>query len=231
MSEHQVSEIDVDPGELRSLLRKTVAEVGVSVNERSIEQMTVHFAMLLKWNRKINLTSLIRVEEIATRHFGESLYLHKVCKELDAQRDGMLVDVGSGAGFPGLPLKAAQPDLATVLLESNKKKATFLKEVVRSAGLEKIDVRALRLDEALAGGNATKDCLRERASIVTMRAVAVSSGILSDLRKLLRPSGRLALFLGEQDAMAVKKLPFFEWETPKQIPHSKRRAIMIGKAS
>lgn len=229
MSESEVIDSSVDRATLRSLLRKTAGEFGVAVGERGIEQMAAHFALLLKWNRKINLTSLTRPEEIAARHFGESMYLSKVWSELGAPVEGLLVDVGSGAGFPGLPLKAVWPDLATVVLEPNQKKATFLKEVVRSAGIQGVDVWALRLDKALAVGNPAEKNLRSRASIVTMRGVALSAELAADLRKLLRPSGMLAIFLGEQNAAATQKLPGFEWNSPVAIPHSERRVIVIGK--
>ncbi len=229
MSESEVIDSKMDVATLRALLQKTAAEFGVAVGERGIEQMAAHFALLLKWNRKINLTSLTQPEEIAARHFGESLYLSKIWSELGAPQDGLLVDAGSGAGFPGLPLKAVWPGLATVLLEPNQKKATFLKEVVRSAGVEGVDVRALRLDEALASGNAAEKCLRGRASIVTVRAVAVSAALMADLRKLLRPGGMLALFLGLQDAAAAQTHLGFEWRSPVAIPHSERRVIVIGK--
>jgi 16S rRNA (guanine527-N7)-methyltransferase len=229
MSEREVREGEVDPETLRSLLRNTAAEFGVAVCERGIEQMGAHFALLLKWSRKINLTSLTRPEEIAVRHFGESLFLNKVLTKLGAPEDGLLVDVGSGAGFPGLPLKVVWPALFTVLLEPNQKKATFLKEVVRSAGIDGVEVRASRLDESLATDNAARKILRGRASIVTMRAVAVSAELTADLRKLLRPGGLLALFLGEEDAVTARTFPGFEWNAPVAIPHSERRVIVIGK--
>lgn len=229
MSAREAIENKVDSATLRSLLRKTTAELGVDVGERGIEQMAAHFALLLKWNRKINLTSLTRPEEIAARHFGESLYLSKIWNERNGSEDGLLVDVGSGAGFPGLPLKAIWPDLAAVLIEPNQKKATFLKEVVRSAGIEGVEVRALRLEEALASETGSKNCLRDRASIVTLRAVAVSATLLADLRNLLRPGGMLALFLGVQDAASAQTHLGFEWSSPVAIPHSERRVILIGK--
>ena len=231
MSGRELKEDAIDSAKLQSLLRNTVAEFGVTVGERGIEQMAAHFALLLKWNRKMNLTSLTRPKEIAARHFGESLYLSKVCSELGVLPEGVLVDVGSGAGFPGLPLKAVWPTLATVLLEPNQKKAIFLKEVVRNACFAGIAIRALRLDEAVAGSSADEPRLGSRASIATMRAVAVSPESLADLRKLLRPAGTLALFLGGEDALAVKKFPGFEWNTPIAIPHSVRRVIVLGRVS
>jgi 16S rRNA (guanine527-N7)-methyltransferase len=229
MIEHEAIDNKVDPATLRALLRNSAAEFGVAVRGRGIEQMAKHFALLLQWNRKINLTSLTRPEEIAARHFGESLYLSKVLSEINPTQDGLLIDVGSGAGFPGLPLKVVWPALATALLEPNQKKATFLKEVVRRTGVEGVDVHALRLGEALASRKDSGKELCGRASIVTVRAVAMSTKLLEDIRKLLRPSGLLALFLGLQDAAAVQQLRGFEWNPPVSIPHSERRVIVIGR--
>lgn len=219
----------IDRWQLRSLLRKTAAEFGVSVGEQGSEQMAIHFALLLKWSLKISLTSLTRPEEIAARHFGESLFLVKLCNEPGDAENGLMVDVGSGAGFPGLPLKVVWPEITTVLLEPNQKKATFLKEVVRSAGIARADIYALRLEEALASGNPAARILCGQASLVTMRAVGVTTPMLDYLRKLLQPGGRLALFLGDDHAQLVQKHGGFEWASATSIPFSERRVILIGR--
>ncbi len=184
-------------------------------------QLAIHFSVLVHWNRRINLTAVRRSEEIAVRHFGESLFLVKLLRPTT----GLLVDVGSGAGFPGLPVKIACPAIKAVLLEPTRKKAVFLKEVIRHCGLDGIEARAERLEEAAKGG------LVGRASLVTLRAVALTPDLLSDLKKLLAPEGRLALFLGEQDALALKAYDDLHWESPVPIPHSERRVVLIGRCA
>lgn len=183
-----------------------------------MEQLATHFALLLKWNQKINLTSIRKPEEIATRHFEESLFLTKLLPE----PDGLLVDVGSGAGFPGLPLKIVWPGVETVLLEPNHKKATFLKEVIRSCGFRGIEVRAERLEAAVRGD------LAGRGALTTMRAVAPTAAVLTNLARLLAPAGRVALFVGEAAVTALEARPEFVWQRPEPIPHSVRRVILMG---
>ncbi len=202
------------------LLREVALGLELDLSDRQIDQLTTHFALLVRWNQRMNLTALRRHEQIATRHFEESLFLTK----LFPQATGLIVDVGSGAGFPGLPLKVAHSAMPIVLLEPNKKKAAFLKEVVRSCALEGAEVRAERLSETARGS------LAARASLVTMRAVAATADVLDDLGRLLQSDGQIALFVGEKDAAKLAKVPGFHWEEPVAIPHSERRVILVGQA-
>ncbi len=201
------------------MLRAVALGLELDLSDRQIEQLTTHFALLVRWNQRMNLTSLRRHEQIATRHFEESLFLAKLLP----QATGLIVDVGSGAGFPGLPLKVVHSAMPIVLLEPNKKKTAFLKEVVRSCTLEGAEVRAERLSETARGS------LAGRASLVTMRAVAATADVLDDLGRLLQKGGQIALFVGESDAAKLAKAPGFDWEEPVAIPHSERRVILTGR--
>jgi 16S rRNA (guanine527-N7)-methyltransferase len=205
---------------LEGLLRAVASGLALELSSRQIEQLATHFALLLRWNEKINLTSVRKPEEIATRHFEESLFL----ATLLPPPAGLLVDIGSGAGFPGLPLKIVWPSAKTVLLEPNNKKATFLKEVIRACGLKEITVRTERLEQAMA------EDLAGQASLVTMRAVAATPELLRDVRSLLMPGGRAALFVSDRDAAELAKHPAFQWEPPAAIPHSDRRVILLGRS-
>ena len=206
------------PDSLADLLRGVVSGLELSLSSEQLWQLTTHFSLLLKWNEKINLTSIRKPEEIAKRHFEESLYLTKLLP----QPGGLLVDVGSGAGFPGLPLKIVWPGVEMVLLEPNHKKATFLKEVIRSCGLGGIEVRAERLEDLPATQ------LAGRAALATMRAVAPTAAVLANLSRLLASGGRLALFVGEAALTALAARPGFAWQRPEPIPHSLRRVILTG---
>jgi len=203
---------------LRPLLEQAASELGLSLSSEQLRQLTTHFSLLLKWNQKINLTSIRKPEEIATRHFEESLFLTKLLP----QPNGLLMDVGSGAGFPGLPLKIVWPGVETVLLEPNQKKATFLKEAIRSCGLGGIEVRAERLEDAVGTQ------LAGRAHLVMMRAVAPTAAVLTNLSRLLAPGGRIALFVGEASVTTLAARPEFDWNRPDPIPHSVRRVILTG---
>ena len=205
--------------ELQHLLEIVVGDLSLTVSPSQLQQLTTHFSLLLKWNAKINLTSIRDPQEIATRHFEESLFLTK----LVPRPLGTMVDIGSGAGFPGLPLKIAWPGVATVLLEPNQKKTTFLKEVVRSCDLKGVDVRAERL-ESVAQGE-----LAGRASLVTMRAVAPTRRALGDAVKLLSPGGHLALYTSAEEAQPLPAPGHFQWRQRAAIPHSLRRVVLIGQ--
>jgi 16S rRNA (guanine527-N7)-methyltransferase len=209
------------PEQYRTLVEKVVSGLDLPLGERQLEQLATHFALLVHWNKKINLTSIRRPEEIAVRHFEESLFLVKLLKP----EAGVLVDVGSGAGFPGLPIKIACPAMTTVLLEPTTKKVAFLKEVIRSCELRGIEARAERLEQAARGD------LAGQASLVTLRAVALTPEVLADLKRLLAPDGRLGLFLGEKDALALTASPEMQWESPAPIPHSERRVILVGRSA
>lgn len=208
---------------IQPLLRAIASELALELTDLQMAQLATHFSLLLRWNRKMNLTSL-RPAEIAWRHFGESLFLTTILRpSIESPESPIMVDVGSGAGFPGLPLKIAWPWLGAVLLEPSQKKAVFLKEVVRAGGIQGVEVRTERSEEAVEGN------LRGRAHLVTMRAVATSEALLRDLSSLLRPRGQLALFLGANDAARIQHVDSFEWAPAVAIPHSERRVILVGR--
>ncbi len=187
--------------------------------DQQVEQLAIHFGLLQLWNRKINLTAVREPGEIVPRHFEESLFL----ATLIPPPDGLALDVGSGAGFPALPLKVFWPAVEMILLEPNAKKATFLKEVIRRCGLTGVRVMPARLETFAEEG------LRGRISLITMRAVAISGKALSEMAGLLEPSGVAALYLGESDAIGIAKQASFQWEPLHRIPGADRRCILIGR--
>ena len=95
-----------------------------------LEQLSTYLDLLLRWNARTNLTAIREPEEIVRRHFGESLFV-----AVNLPACSTLLDLGSGAGFPGLPIQLARPELRVTLAESQNKKASFLREVVRTLGL------------------------------------------------------------------------------------------------
>jgi len=119
-------------------------------------QLTVYLELILKWNARMNLTAIRGPEEIVRRHFGESLFVGRHVGQC-----ATLLDFGSGAGFPGVPIQLMRPDLQVTLAESQGKKAAFLREAVREMGL-RTEVWAGRV-EAMP--------VRRRFDVVAMRAV------------------------------------------------------------
>src|SRR5215831_7137034 len=114
---------------------------GVTLSAIQLDRLLAYLGVLRLWKQRINLTAVRDPAECLTRHFGESLYLSRW---VDLR--GRSLDVGSGAGFPGLALKIVAPDLDVVLLEPVAKKRAFLKEVTRVCKLESVEVRAERYE-------------------------------------------------------------------------------------
>jgi len=130
-----------------------------------------------------------------------------------------VVDLGSGAGFPGLPIKIWKPEIALTLIESNQKKATFLREVTRALTLINVNVFPGR---AQAYSNPP-------AEVVTLRAVERFETTLPMAASLVAPTGRLALLIGEAQLARTKDLtPGFTWTPPLQVPRSSSRVLAIG---
>lgn len=193
--------------------------LATSLSEAQLRHISIYIDILMKWNSRMNLTAVRQPDELVTRHFGESLFAAEQLFPTSSGEGLRVVDVGSGAGFPGLPLVIWHPELAISLIESNHKKATFLREVVRTLALPHVKVFAGRAED-LAG---------DLADLVTMRAVERFESALPVSARLLAPGGRLALLIGrDQTAIAKHLLPGFEWEAPVIIPGSAARVLSVG---
>ncbi len=146
------------------ILRRGAAELGLNLSERQFEQFEEYYRLLVEWNAKFNLTSRTGYDDVQTIHFLDSLSLVRSGIEFDDKR---FIDVGAGAGFPGLPLKIAFPEIQLTLLEATGKKTVFLTEVVAALGLKDVIVLNLRAEDA-----ARKPDQREKYDIAVSRAVA-----------------------------------------------------------
>jgi 16S rRNA (guanine527-N7)-methyltransferase len=206
------------------------------LTDQDLERISMYIEILLRWNAKINLTAIREPEEIVTRHFGESFFLARQLFP-GAQRgrqDGSgpsstipeaketacrLADLGSGAGFPGIPIAIWNPALSVTLIEANHKKATFLREVVRNLGLTHVSVENVR-GETLAP---------EAFDVVTLRAVERFKEAFAVVTRLMRPSGRLALLISASQAADVRvHYADFAWSPDEPIPLSRQRVALIG---
>jgi len=148
-----------------------------STSKLLLDQLSTYLDMLLKWNVKTNLTSIRDPEEIVRRHFGESLFT-----ALHLPPCTTLLDFGSGAGFPGLPIQLALPGLHVTLAESQNKKASFLREVVRTLGLE-TEVWSERVEKM-----PVERCF----DVVALRAVDNPAATVQQARTRLNPGGKIA---------------------------------------
>jgi|SRR5450432_1160769 len=212
------------PADIASLLVPYVkhSEESPVLSETLLSQLACYLELVLRWNARTNLTAVREAQEIVSRHFGESLFaarwIFPAGKAGGADAVRSLADVGSGAGFPGLPIKLWVPQLSVTLVESLQKKATFLREVIRALDLVSIEVRAVRAETVL-----------ERFDVVTLRAVERFEEVVIEAAALVRPGGRVALLIGEdQVAVAGALLPGVKWEEPLKIPESLRRVLLVG---
>lgn len=167
----------------------------------------------------MNLTSVREPQEMVTRHFGESYYAasHLVAPDWA----GTAIDVGSGAGFPGLPLAMYAPGAGITLIESQAKKAAFLNEVIFALGLKNAKVFNQRAEN-----------FPGVADLVTMRAVERFENVLPVALRLLGPGGRLALMIGaSQLARAMQLAESLKWEAPLAMPGGRSRVLLVGTKS
>jgi 16S rRNA (guanine527-N7)-methyltransferase len=144
-----------------------VEELGLNLGTSQLEQFELYYKELLDWNDRVNLTSITGSNEVQIKHFLDSLTVVKALKPNEKFGEERFIDVGAGAGFPGIPLKIALPDIEMVLLEATAKKVVFLKHIVERLGMQGIDIVTGR-----AEGAAHMPEYREKFDIVLSRAVA-----------------------------------------------------------
>lgn len=183
-----------------------------------LSQFSKYIDLLVKWNARMNLTAIREPEQIVPRHFGESLF---TARHLFPQADATatLADVGSGAGFPGLPIAIARPGVRVTLIEGHGKKAVFLREVVRSLALENAAVIAKRAEQ-----------VEERFEVVTFRAVENFASILPISAGLVAARGRLAALIGSLQVEEIKHVIGDYWSNVETVyfPGSGQRVLWIA---
>jgi 16S rRNA (guanine527-N7)-methyltransferase len=190
---------------------------------RLLEALQRYLDLLLRWNARVNLTAVRDPERIVARHFGESLFAARVLLRgghEGAARASTLVDVGSGAGFPGIPMKLFAPQLALTLIESHNKKAVFLREVLRGLGLERAEV---------FGGRAEQ--WAKTADLVTLRAVERFERALPVAANLAAEDGRLGLLIGVGQVSTAQYVlgKQWRWREPAAVPLSETRVVLLGE--
>ncbi len=220
------------------ILRQGARELGLSLGPRHLEQFEIYYRELTTWNERFNLTAITGYQEVQRRHFLDSLCCllafpqqglgDTIPDTVPVQRGGLglrCVDIGTGAGFPGLPLKLLLPDMRLTLIESVGKKVTFLQHIVREMGLSGVEIIHGRAEEI-----ARQEAHREAYDVVLARAVAHLAVLAEYCLPFCRLGGRLIAPKGEDaitetvDAqgaltllggrvVAVKPLTLAEWRS------------------
>ena len=201
-----------DKGDEQSglLFRNGLAQLGISLDEQIVDRLILYTRELVKWNRKVNLVAKnTSLEDIVEKHFLDSLTLIPVLAE-HAPEKVQLLDVGSGAGFPGLVIKVACPGRQVVLLEPRQRRVSFLNHIIRLLKLSEIEVLANRTNEI----QGTPD---SNFSLITSRAVADVTAFLNMVTGLSSPG---SLVVCMQGASGME-----QWEREKDNPNFSRVGI------
>ena len=196
---------------------RALGEFQISIDSEQVFLIQRYIAILLRWNEKLNLTAIRDPLEILYRHFCESMFAGGAIP-VDK---GRLADIGSGPGFPGIPLKIARPELELCLVESNVKKGTFLAEVVRELKLANSRVLISRYEE-LGEEIAPLD-------YVCSRAVGEFGPFLAWAGLAQVQARQVILWIGGRDLEAAQKSKNWEWREPILIPRSLQRYLLVGK--
>ena len=211
----------MDSAQIAELLQPFLVDGELS--PRVLESLRLYLELLVRWNARVNLTAIRDPEQIVTRHFGESVFAAQVLRRETQAGSSLPVavaDVGSGAGFPGIPIKLFIPDAELTLIESQNKKATFLREVLRALALERAHVFCGRA-EAWSGV----------ADVITIRAVERFERVLPVAAGLVAEAGRLCLLIGagQFDIARNTLAPHWRFSEPAPIPLSDARVVAIAQ--
>jgi len=212
------SEAQPTADEIEGILKRC----GLESSPRLIEGIVRYSALLQKWNLRINLTSLSNPTEVITTHFAESFFAAHYLEPPDTP----VLDIGSGAGFPGLAMKLCRPEITFYLLEPRKKRAAFLSTVRRELGLFDIIVLNKSVEEC------RETDFGEAPGLLSLRAVGEAPALIKRALHLARPGARTMLFLtiGKVEEV-LSQLPKVAWNEPILIPWSRQRVIVLGEST
>jgi 16S rRNA (guanine527-N7)-methyltransferase len=206
------------PFPANSRIRELLLPYGVEADVALCDSVRSYATLLAQWNSKVSLTTVTDPEQVIRFHFGESIF---AVSKLDI-REGRLADIGTGPGFPGIPIRMVLPRVELTLVESNQKKAAFLSEVVRTLALKNVSIVRKRLEDL-------RDPEIYMFDFVTARALGNYEGFLEWSRTHIPDLGRVILWLGSEEASKIGQESRWRWHGPVPIPRSRSRVLLDGR--
>ncbi len=173
----------------KELFIEEVHKLGIELDDDKLSKLEEFYKLLIEWNEKINLTAITNKEDVYLKHFYDSLTLYK---EVDLNKNIMLCDVGSGAGFPGMVLKIVFPELKITLIDSLQKRVNYLNEVIKALELKDIEAYHYRMEDYSRENH-------EKFDIITARAVANTKLLCEISVRSLKIGGRIVLMKANVD--------------------------------
>jgi 16S rRNA (guanine527-N7)-methyltransferase len=189
--------------ENKNFLLEGAKTLGIHLDGKTIEAFEFYLKELLKWNRKINLTSIRSEKGIVLKHFLDSLSIHPLLP-----RNSSILDIGSGAGFPGIPLKIIQPTLEMTLIDSVRKKVDFQRHIIRVLGLKGIETIHGRVQD-----KGILESLGEHFDVILSRAFSDLQTLLILSFPFLKEGGRVVVMKGKMESSEIRILT--ETEEPR----------------
>jgi 16S rRNA (guanine527-N7)-methyltransferase len=216
---------DMHDERLNDLLKNGLIELGFMPSEVQTDAFMTYLSELKKWNKAYNLTGLKEDKDIIINHFLDSLLYLKALPEGEIK----IADIGSGAGFPGLPIKIIKPEIKMYLIEPSRKKTAFLRHITRELGLEKTEVIEKRIEEIRLNQG-----LHEFVDVAVTRALFSIKDFIKKASHIVKEDGILILSKGPKVDEELKKLKNVKYEMlPVNLPFSdiKRYLIIAYPAS
>lgn len=211
-----------EPGRLREIIQERARIHGLALPRAAATVLALHLAMLIRWGRVTRLTAIRGLETLVDRHVLESVV---AAREVGTGA-GRYVDIGSGNGYPALPIKCLNRELTVTLLEPALRKSIFLMTVIQELGLDKIEVLRERIDRP-------KDLVRYApVRVISMRAVAALGDVLLGAGDALEEEGRLLLFLGARGMREVHDRMHPKLRLLREVPlpgRARSRLLVLGR--
>ena len=180
----------------RNLIYEGAKKLDIQIDKRKIEKFAIHALELMKWNQKTNLTAITDPFEVAVKHFLDSIVPVKIIPS-----NASLLDIGSGGGFPGIPLKVTLPSLSVTMIDASRKKVSFLKHIIRTLELKNIDALHIRAEEF-----ANKPGVEKKFNVIISRALSSMTTFALTALPFLKENGAIIAMRGNVSDDDIEQL-------------------------